>query len=130
MEAVENYFTPLEDVRRVSPYAVEVIVFPFHAGDSVAKNKNKKEDCTHFDRAAKKGNRPIHIMETIEINGPKAHPVYRYFKKMSGIKKLDVDQPTFFLVNAAGNQVDYYIGATISRFLTLLRVRLLDYEEL
>lgn len=124
--AVEKYFSAIESLSEASPYAIEIVVFPFFKSGVDYKN----EDCFLFDRAAKKKHRKIHITTTVEINGFDAHPLYKYMKEKAGLDALDEEHSTFFLVNAAGTRVDYFTGTTLSRFKTLLKARLYDSGDL
>jgi len=124
----EGYFATLEELHRIWPYSLELLVFPFEH----PKFDYATEDCTDFEEAAKKTGRPIHVMEMIkDINAPFStlHPVYQYFKSKAEIGDLDVDTATCFLVNPEGNRIEMHQGASLGTIKKhILRTFAVDYE--
>jgi len=122
-ELSENYFGKIEQIRKLSPFAIEIIGFP-HEDPEIDYDK---EDCTVFDEVTKEP-RSIHVMETIKINGPDTHPVFKYLKETAGMDTLDYDMASFFVLSAGGDKLEVHYGSTLPTFMAFLRTRLQDYE--
>jgi len=107
----EAYFATLEELQRIWPYSLELLVFPFeHPSVDYAT-----EDCVDFEESAKKTGRPIHVMEMIDINAPFStlHPVFKYFKTKAILGNLDVDTATCFLINPEGRRIEVHQSASL-----------------
>jgi len=101
------YYDSLEHMHSVHPYALEILAFPFdHPSISI-------EECRDaIEASEKKKGRKIHVMEPIEINGPKTHPVFKYLKKLFNLEEMDPNFAHVFFVTPDGNKFELHYGAT------------------
>lgn len=60
----------------------------------------------------KKGGRKIHVMAATEINGPEAHPVYRYLKQLFDIEELQPRVAHYFFVDPDMTIIEHHHGAS------------------
>lgn len=116
----EGYFATLEELQKIWPYSLELIVFPFEH----PKFNYENEDCADFEKAQRKVGRSIHVMEMADINGQSGEipPVYRYLKSKAGIDDMDYDIATTFFINPDGDNIEIHQGSLYTIKQYLLRI--------
>ena len=89
------------------PFTLEIVVFPFRSFH-VTENP---ADCPSHKKSDLSKERKFHVMKEVEINGPNAHPVYKFFKALFEIEEfIDESYVTFYLVTPDGNSVESHQG--------------------
>mmetsp|Transcript_16169 Transcript_16169/g.23719 ORF Transcript_16169/g.23719 Transcript_16169/m.23719 type:complete len:221 (+) Transcript_16169:65-727(+) len=106
----EMGYQEYEKVKQIWPYSLEFLVFTFE--HPKIDYDEDDEFCEHFDKAFKKKDRKIHVMEEVKIDGPNTHPVYAYFKEKFQIEEMDYGIATFFLITPDGDQIEMHQGAS------------------
>lgn len=114
-EEGEILASKIEQFRKVMPYTLELLIFPFSLTGGDEENAIKQSDCASFDPILKTVRKNVHIMEMTKINGPDAHPVFKFLKKKAEIDNLREDLTSFFFVNPMGTQIDVLEGQTYSK---------------
>ena len=103
----EVFYETLEHLHSINPYALEILAFPFEHSDIDISS------CLDEIKAAeKKGADKIHVMETIKINGPDTHPIYKYLKKLFDMEEMDPNFSHFVFINPDGNYFELHFGAS------------------
>mmetsp|Transcript_959 Transcript_959/g.1352 ORF Transcript_959/g.1352 Transcript_959/m.1352 type:complete len:257 (+) Transcript_959:140-910(+) len=120
-DSVEQGYQIFESLQRVWPYTVEILVFTFEHPDF---DYSKIEDCKAHEEAFKKKGRHIHVMEQVNINGPKTHPVYKYLKGLFHMDELDNNYSTFFLVTPDGDSIEVHLGSSEEQLKAAIRMHL------
>ena len=89
------------------PFTLEIVVFPFRSAH-VTENP---ADCPSHKKSDLSKERMFRVMKEVEINGPNAHPVYKFFKALFEIEEfIDESYVTFYLVTPDGNSVVSHQG--------------------
>lgn len=86
LKSIERLFLPfLYTVYNLPTHCrLEILAFPF---ENKAIDISKcREDILSTE---KKGGNKIHIMEAVEINGEKTHPIFKYLKKLFDMEEMD-----------------------------------------
>jgi len=106
-EASDIFYDSLEHMHSIHPYALEILAFPFeHPGINL-------DACRETILAEeKKEGRKIHVMETIQTNGPNTHPIFRFLKKTFDLNELDPNVSNYFFVNPDGTLIEHHHGAS------------------
>lgn len=91
----------------VNPYALEILAFPFNHPDIDITSCKEA-----IETAEKNGGHKIHIMEPVDINGPKTHPVFQFLKKNLDMKEMDPNFSHYFFINPDGNIIELHYGAS------------------
>lgn len=91
----------------IYPYALEILAFPF---DHPAISIDNCRDA--IEAGEKKKGRKIHVMEGVDINGPKTHPIFKYLKKTFDMQEMDPNFSHFFFITPDGNKIELHRGAT------------------
>jgi len=124
----EKSFEAVEQLKKIWPYALNIVLFPF---DMPGVNYSL-EDCTQYEEAFHK-DRIVHVMKSIEINGPNTHPVYKYMKNLFKIGEDDmqIDMATFYIISPDGNIIESHYGHSYELMKSYIRNNLrTNYPEL
>ena len=115
----EVFYSTLEHMHSVHPYALEILAFPFeHSAIDI-------EPCREAIKSVEKvgdAKTKIHIMEAVEINGPNTHPIYQYLKKLFDIGEDEMD-PNFshyFFIDPDGTLIELHYGASYETLKTFV----------
>lgn len=121
----EAYFSQFGALKKIWPYSLEVVIFPFDHPHIDYEN----DDCEGFEEGARKTGRNYYFMEAAEFNGPldNIHPVYRYLKSKTRDEDLDLNAATYFMVNTDGTYMEIYQNASLGNLKHLLQ-RTFDKE--
>jgi len=111
----ESFYDVLEHLHAINPWALEILAFPFNHPD--IDISSCREDIETFE---KKDGHKIHIMETIDINGPGTHPIYQYLKKQFGMEEMDPNFSHYFFVNPDGNYIELHYGVSYNSLKTFV----------
>lgn len=114
-EYTESFYDVLEHLHAINPWALEILAFPFNHPD--IDISSCREDIETFE---KKDGHKIHIMETIDINGPGTHPIYQYLKKQFGMEEMDPNFSHYFFVNPDGNYIELHYGVSYNSLKTFV----------
>jgi len=129
--ATEAIYKAMENIHNLYPWTLEILLFTFEnpevekaraeiASDAEAANLaaqfgiDLSGSCEDHEKAFKKRGRRIHVMEEVNLNGPKAHPVYKYLKKQFDFEgdELSTDFATFFFVSPDGDKLEAHIASS------------------
>lgn len=116
-DSSEIFYETLEHMHSIHPYDLEIVAFPFdHPEIDYAACREAVES------DEKKKGRKIHVTEAVKINGPDAHPVFRYLKLLFDVEELDANVAHYFFVSPDGNLIEHHHGAsyrTLKEFVSL-----------
>lgn len=115
IEYTESFYEVLEHLHSINPWALEILAFPFNHPD--IDLSTCREDIEMFE---KKAGHKIHIMATIDINGPNTHPIYRYLKKLFDMNEMDPNFSHYFFVNPDGNYIELHYGVSYTSLKTFV----------
>ena len=121
----EMLATNIDQLRKMMPKTVELLIFPFSLSNSI-KNKN---DCKSMDKIISSRRRQLHIMDMIEINGDGSNDVFKFLKKMTDKAEIKEDLATFFFINPVATRIDILEGAQLSTLKSHIRNHLIGWEE-
>jgi len=114
-EYTESFYEVLEHLHSINPWALEILAFPFNRPD--IDLSSCREDIERFEKT---DGHKIHIMETIDINGPDTHPIYRYLKKLFDMKEMDPNFSHYFFINPDGIYVELHYGISYNSLKTFV----------
>jgi len=118
---VEQAYHIFESLQRVWPYTVEILLFTFEHPEM---DYSIIDDCQAFRESFHKPGRSIHVMEEVDINGPKTHPVYKYLKGLFNLTDLETNFSTYFLITPNGDSIEMYRGSSEEQLKLAIRTHL------
>jgi hypothetical protein len=121
----ESLARQIDQLRKVMPYTVELLIFPFILSDSI----HNKNDCKAMDKIISTRRKKLHIMDMVEVNGEDGHDVFKFLKKMMGKQELKEDRATFFFVNPVATRIDVLEGAQFSMLKKHIKDHLMGWED-
>jgi glutathione peroxidase-family protein len=121
----ESLARKIDQLRKVMPYTVELLIFPFSLSDTI----HNKNDCKSMDKIISTRRKRLHIMDMVEVNGEGGHDVFKFLKKMMGTQELKEDRTTFFFVNPVATRIDVLEGASFSMLKKHIKDHLMGWED-
>jgi len=91
-------FDEMNRLHKAFPYTMEVVIFPTNK-----MTEFSDDECPGKQKFRNSKGLEFLVMETIEINGPNTHPVYKYLKDRHYFDNLDRKYVTYFVVSPDGN---------------------------
>lgn len=102
--------TSIENLQKVWPRTVEIMVFPFEHPNLDYKDL----DCTEFEKEYKKKGRPIHVMEMTTLNGPETNPLIEKLKTdVMHAEELTVNTTQYFVLNPNWSKLQYHYHKSV-----------------
>mmetsp|Transcript_9769 Transcript_9769/g.13814 ORF Transcript_9769/g.13814 Transcript_9769/m.13814 type:complete len:229 (-) Transcript_9769:181-867(-) len=95
----ESHYRGLVDLHKdiVNTGKVEILAFPCNQFGS-----QEPEECPTIKKFATRKGVEFTLMDKIDVNGPKTHPVYVHLKKNAGPKRIGWNFDTYFVVSPTG----------------------------
>lgn len=126
-EQARIFYDTLEHMHSINPYALEILAFPVEHPDIDIQSCRAEVLASE-----KKAGRKIHVMAATEFNGPAAHPVYQYLKRLFDTEELDPHVAHYFFVDPDVTTIEHHHGAsykTLKMFVDV-HVKALEDKEL
>merc|ERR1719401_699235 len=105
-EHSDAFYTMLEQMPSANSYALEILAFPVEHPD-VDVNACRAENLASENRLGHK----MHVMAATNLNGPAAHPIYKYLKKLFDVEELNPRYAHFFFVDPDVAVIKHESGA-------------------
>lgn len=91
-------FGELNRMHRAYRYLMEIVIFPTNQLE-----EHTGQDCPGVKEFKNYEGLDFMTMETVHVNGPNTHPVYKYLKERHHFDDLDPKYVTYFIVSPNGN---------------------------
>jgi len=125
--AASDMMDAIENLKKVWPYAVEILVFAFEHPSM----DYKSSDCTDFESEYTRTNpgRSIYMMEhPATLVGPNADPIFKLIGEIMNVEELDINTTQYYTVSPDFTTLEFHYGKSLLDMKDILREMIKELE--